>query len=908
MKISLSNRALAALSEDDPELVEVPLSLGPKDREILANLQQEADSLPANPQAERVVEEVRAMAEGREPSHENHLTTEQAIALMRDYPYAFLTGVAGAGKSYTVDRYKEAYPNDLLAMATTGIAAVNISCATVNSTLGFFDLYSLEQAYMDGKLERKFRKIYEQGYRTLLIDEVSMLSGEKLDILMIALKEFNKGLESRGIPSLRLILTGDMCLGIGTKIMMADGSIKCVEDIKVNDEVMGPDSQPRKVLRTCRGHDQMYLVSQTNGDDYVVNSKHKIVLKRGIDGSRPESWGVRYPHIADDYICEAKGLVNASRKFRECFVGYKAGLIWFKEQSIEIDPYFLGAWLGDGDSGALRITTSDQEVKDYLAEFAQIWGLEIYQTSWAYRTDAVRIGLTSRKRRINGVRNPLWQKFKALNVINNKHIPDCYLYNSEINRLKLLAGLLDTDGCWSGSRYSFANVNERLARQVKQLADQLGFRAAIRENKADHCTKGIVWTVTVGGDTWRIPCKIARKISFPRNLERNRLTSVIKVTPLGIGEYAGFETDGDHLFLLADGTVTHNCQLPPVLKGAEKKWIFEAEQWKEFAEREIRLTKVYRQSNPLLLDALNAIRRGEGKLASELLKSSGIEFASSLSTNFSGTTIVAKNEKVDAVNNVMLLGLQGRKVEFTSRRWKQVKKNFSEWEYIPETLSLKIGAYVMILANDHEQGYVNGDCGELLDLEKPQGYDSEGAWVKLARNNREVFVTPKVRDQFDGECPWGITGEVQRISTEGKSVYFSELDLSRPVMDKKRYLVGQVEYMPLRAGYAATCHKTQGLSLDRIQVDVRDSFFGSPAMVYVALSRCKSLEGIRIVGSPELLANRVKVEPRVRDSYDNINRRNSLSCLNGQKDQTSPQQQARHWNHRSSGDIRLGRE
>ena len=70
------------------------------------------------------------------------------------------------------------------------------------------------------------------------------------------------------------------CLALGTRVIMSDGSLKVVEDIKTGDSVMGPDSLPRKVLGTTRGKSDMYKIHQTSGIDYVVNSAHILSLKK----------------------------------------------------------------------------------------------------------------------------------------------------------------------------------------------------------------------------------------------------------------------------------------------------------------------------------------------------------------------------------------------------------------------------------------------------------------------------------------------------------------------------------------------------------------------------------------------------------------------------------------------------
>ena len=72
------------------------------------------------------------------------------------------------------------------------------------------------------------------------------------------------------------------CLAKGTQVMMFDGTLKNVEDINVNDLLMGDDSTPRRVLSLARGREQMYWVRQKHGIDYRVNESHILSLKRLI--------------------------------------------------------------------------------------------------------------------------------------------------------------------------------------------------------------------------------------------------------------------------------------------------------------------------------------------------------------------------------------------------------------------------------------------------------------------------------------------------------------------------------------------------------------------------------------------------------------------------------------------------
>jgi ATP-dependent DNA helicase PIF1 len=287
------------------------------------------------------------------------------------------------------------------------------------------------------------------------------------------------------------------------------------------------------------------------------------------------------------------------------------------------------------------------------------------------------------------------------------------------------------------------------------------------------------------------------------------------------------------------------AQLPPV----KARWAFESDEWHRFDAATTRLTKVWRQGLGPFLDALNLARSGDGGAAADVLSREGLEWHSSLSLEWDGTTIVPKNDQVDRYNSMALDRLPGATFTVTSRRW---GKQRGEWKQVPLTVTLKRGAYVMLLSNAYDDEgrmvYANGDCGHIVD----SGCDAI-VRVELLRNHRVVDVARVTRDTGSKDKPPGAV-----IHGHGEW-------LPRPhwMPNKKRYVEGQCEFYPVRLAYASTVHKSQGLSLDRCQIDIRDHFFGQPAMLYVALSRCRTLEGLRIVGQLERFVTQCKTDPRV---------------------------------------------
>lgn len=295
------------------------------------------------------------------------------------------------------------------------------------------------------------------------------------------------------------------------------------------------------------------------------------------------------------------------------------------------------------------------------------------------------------------------------------------------------------------------------------------------------------------------------------------------------------------------------CQLSPV----NAPFVFERPSWSRFAENVTLLTKPRRQSDAAFLEALQAVRRGDAQTAINY-------FAPRLSTisagRFDGTTIFAKNDEVDRHNHLRLMELDGPTTSYPNTR---NGEQLSEWKHIPENLHLKPGALVMILVNKREsvEGedpmhwpmiYANGDLAHFKEavtgpvFTETNGKMEEtgkrmlGAYVTLVRNGETVYVGYHTKQKTKATGHAGVKAPREEVQ-------------------------GEITYLPLRLAWATTVHKSQGLSLDKVQVNFSNHFFTQPGMLYVAMSRARTPEGLHLVGTVPQLITRCRVDPKVRD-------------------------------------------
>ncbi len=252
-------------------------------------------------------------------------------------------------------------------------------------------------------------------------------------------------------------------------------------------------------------------------------------------------------------------------------------------------------------------------------------------------------------------------------------------------------------------------------------------------------------------------------------------------------------------------------QLPPVDRQglpSREKFCFMSQAWVDADLAVCYLTEQYRQANNRLQEILSHMR-------TQKLTPADVNDLNKTEKNTledDATRLYTHNEDVDKINNDKLADLPGTVQHFKAKKTGNPKmlEGFLNGLLVSERMSLKEGAKVMFVKNNHEKGIMNGMLGEIKEFKK----DYDGDLWPLVRlyDGRNIMATPEL---------WEIRNE------------------------ENKKLVG-VEQVPLRLAWAITVHKSQGMTLDAAEVDLSQSF--EPGQGYVALSRLKDLSGLKLLG------------------------------------------------------------
>ena len=260
------------------------------------------------------------------------------------------------------------------------------------------------------------------------------------------------------------------CHAAGHPILMFDGSIKRVEDVRVGDVLMGDDGTPRTVLMLRGGESEMIRFDLNNGVSFVVNDDHFLPIVRTRSGRDYPSQNEKTE------ILRAKSLFGRSKWWWHTHkIALSDGVEWATGHQ-PIPPYVMGMLIGDGSYKQTCITNMDREVINEFVMYVWSLGLDVNvrqkPNNRAYTVYATGGGVVE-----NRVRTFLKEIGVYHQIAQNKTLPRQYVIASRKDRLEFLAGLLDTDGHYDAGGYEFSTVSEALSDDFIFLCRSLGFKA-----------------------------------------------------------------------------------------------------------------------------------------------------------------------------------------------------------------------------------------------------------------------------------------------------------------------------------------------------------------------------------------------------------------------------------------------
>lgn len=260
-------------------------------------------------------------------------------------------------------------------------------------------------------------------------------------------------------------------------------------------------------------------------------------------------------------------------------------------------------------------------------------------------------------------------------------------------------------------------------------------------------------------------------------------------------------------------------QLSPVARESEWQilrefysgpYFFQAQVFQELKPVYIELDHVFRQTNNDFVEILNQVRNNT--LSAESLKILNKQYIPDFEPSRQSEhyiTLSTHNSKVDAINQREMQMLKGKEYIYNA----EIKDTFPESMFpIDKTLTLKVGARVMFVKNDSSQEklYYNGKLGVVKSL-------SSTTIQVVCEDDKVIDVHSETWEN------------IRYTAVAGSDTVTSEV-------------IGSFSHFPLRLAWAITIHKAQGLTFDRVVIDAADAF--AAGQVYVALSRCRSLDGV----------------------------------------------------------------
>nr|WP_325050370.1 replicative DNA helicase [Nocardioides terrigena] len=380
-------------------------------------------------------------------------------------------------------------------------------------------------------------------------------------------------------------------LALDTPLATPDGWTTMGE-VAVGDLLYDAEGQPTRVVAATEVMEDRpcYEVRFSDGSSIVADAEHQWLTE--TRAARKSKWAAdhhynraRHQRVHASVVTteQIASTVRLGKEQRANHAVLNAAPLEGGVQDLLIDPYVLGAWLGDGHSAGNRITCETDEIPMYIegagyrvqTQGDMLYSIRLHEDDALGATRGICVdcgGTCSGARRCAGchAEHSFTAQLRRLRVLGDKHIPTSYLRASETSRRALLAGLMDTDGTVVRGVGScqFAVTNERLAQDVYELVVSLGYRCGRRtkrvQGRSEASSTCYILNFSTTDDVFRLERKhLLHKEERPTSTSRIGRRYITSVTPVPSVPVRCVQVDNeDHLYLAGESMIpTHNSTL-----------------------------------------------------------------------------------------------------------------------------------------------------------------------------------------------------------------------------------------------------------------------------------------------------------------------------------------------------------
>jgi len=379
----------------------------------------------------------------------------------------------------------------------------------------------------------------------------------------VVLRNFQKV----GIEYLDVIQNGlmgyDMGLGkfscLDAKLLTPNGFIR-MGDVKIGDEIFGSDGKPYVVSGVFpQGKKRIYEIEFTDGSKTTSGEEHLWAVQSAVQKYRKQGFK---PIILKDFMNDLYDKNGNTKWFIPMVKSIK-----FDKKLLTIDPYILGALIGDGSlhGGSIQFTSADSFIINQFKEILNSKCNIKKGNRYNHNISNIDINKFSLKKEIEKLN---------LNVLSyNKFIPDIYKFGSILQRIAILQGLMDTDGGVDtkkdGIVISYSSTSEKLIDDIRFIVESLGGTGRKTTRITQYTYKGIKkqgrrsWRLNISLPSNIIPFRLPRKLNaYTPRTKYQPYRGIKSVTHIGKKDAQCISVSSpDHLYVTDHCILTHNTPI-----------------------------------------------------------------------------------------------------------------------------------------------------------------------------------------------------------------------------------------------------------------------------------------------------------------------------------------------------------